>query len=192
MHKSIIVLVTLIIFQTSVFAQKQKSRISLEVDPATFAFSGYSLHLRIQPANSKHFLLGAGIYAMQLPQLIVDLNPENKGKGWTSKIKLGYGLFGEYFFSEVNRGWFLGGQASLQKYEIAHKASTDKQVFTNFLLMGYGGYVWAPFKTNRVYLKPWAGIGYTSKISGENQITEQTYNIAPITMFATLHIGYTF
>ena len=192
MHRFIIVLVTLIIFQTSVFAQKQKSKISLEIDPATFVFSGYSAHLRIQPAGSKHLLLGVGVYAMQLPQLIVDLNPENKDKGWSSKIQLGYGLFGEYFFGKVNQRWFIGGQASLQNYQVENEANVSKMTFTNLLLMSYGGYVWTPFKTKQVYFKPWAGIGYTTKISGENQIAEQTYNIAPVTMFATLHVGYTF
>ena len=42
------------------------------------------------------------------------------------------------------------------------------------------------------YIKPWAGIGYTSKIAGTNQLEGKEYNIAPITMFATLHVGYTF
>ncbi|OJJ15611.1 hypothetical protein BKI52_37645 [marine bacterium AO1-C] len=193
MNKLIIIIFTsLVMCQVNAFAQQQKTRISLEIDPATFVFSGYSAHLRVQPANSKHLLLGVGVYSMQLPQLIVDLNLENKDKGWTSKIKLGYGLFGEYYFDKVNQKWFIGGQVSLQDYEIENTASTGQATFTNLLLMSYGGYVWAPFKTNRLYLKPWAGIGYTTKVSGQAQIAEQTYDIAPLTMFMTLHVGYTF
>lgn len=192
MYKAIIIFATLIIFTVNSFAQAQKTRFSLEVDPATFAFSGYSLHLRIQPAKSSHLLLGAGIYSLQLPQLLVDFNPENKDKGWSSKIKLGYGLFGEYYFSKVNRKWFVGGQTSLQSYTIKNTAHSEEATFTNVLLMTYGGYVWAPFKNNSLYFKPWAGIGYTSKISGQNQIADKKYDIAPITMFVTLHVGYTF
>ena len=57
--------------------------------------------------------------------------------------------------------------------------------------MTYGGYTWQPFDFS-FYIKPWAGIGYTSKISGTNNLGNSEYDIAPIMMFATLHLGYTF
>ena len=194
MNKLIIVsvLLTIAVFQTNAFAQQSKTRISLEIDPATFVFSGYSAHIRVQPSNTQHVLVGAGVYAMQLPDLIVDLNPKNQGKGWTSKIKLGYGLFGEYYFDEVNQSWFVGGQVSLQDYQITNIENDSEANFTNFLLMAYGGYVWKPFQKSPFYLKPWAGVGYTTKISGGARINEKEYDIAPITMFVTLHLGYTF
>ena len=40
--------------------------------------------------------------------------------------------------------------------------------------------------------KPWAGIGYTGNISGENKVGDKEYNIAPVVMFMTFHLGYTF
>jgi hypothetical protein len=175
----------------SLKAQEQKAKWSIEVDPATFVFNGYSAHLRVQPKHSKHLLVGAGVYAMDLPDLIVNLNSNNKDQGWKSRIDLGYGLFAEHYFSEVNRKWFIGGQLSIQNFKLEKENTPGSSSYSNGLIMAYGGYSWAPFQFP-LYLKFWAGLGYTSKISGENDLEGIEYDIAPLTSFATLHIGYTF
>ncbi len=57
--------------------------------------------------------------------------------------------------------------------------------------MGYIGYTFQPFD-NGFYIKPWAGLGYTTKVAGENILDGHGYDVAPVTMFVTLHVGYTF
>lgn len=170
-----------------------KTRISVEIDPATFAFKGFGVHLRIQPKSSEHLLIGVGAYAMNMPDILVNLNKENRDKGWSLRLNQGFGLFGEYHFSEVNKGLFAGGQVGIQQYkiELEGQESIGDSKYSNGLAMGYLGYTFAPFKHN-LYIKPWAGIGYTSQIAGDNTVGSAKYDIAPITMFATLHIGYTF
>lgn len=179
--------------QNTESTQGKKHKVSVEIDPATFAFKGFGVHLRIQPKNSEHLLFGVGAYAMNMPDLLVDCNKANRDKGWGLRLNQGYGLFAEYHFSEVNKGLFAGGQAGIQEYkiELEGQESAGSSKYTNGLAMGYLGYTFAPFKHN-LYIKPWAGIGYTSKIAGENHVEAVEYDIAPITMFATLHIGYTF
>ena len=171
--------------------QHKKARFSLEIDPATFVFKGYSAHLRIQPKRSDHYLFGLGMYAMDMPSFFVDLNDKNKNKGWGVRINQGYGLFGEYHFTQVNRRWFIGSQISLQEYKIEQAEIEGYSQYQNFLLMGYGGYTLQPF-TLPIYFKAWGGIGYTSKVSGTNILEGLEYDISPISMFATLHVGYTF
>ncbi|MDD5152054.1 MAG: hypothetical protein PHC28_16505 [Flavobacterium sp.] len=193
-----IIILTLIMgVNSKSFAQQEKTisndktRVSLEIDPATFAFNGYSAHLRIQPKNCDHLLFGVGIYAMDMPSVLVNFNKKNKDKGWDVRLNNGVGLFGEHHFTEVNRKWFVGAQMSIQEYKIENETFAGSEKYTNILAMGYFGYTIKPFKNN-LYIKPWAGIGYTSKISGNNTLGSLEYDIAPITMFATLHIGYTF
>lgn len=169
----------------------KKAKFSIEIDPATFGFGGYGFHLRYQPKTCDHLLIGAGIYAMDLPDLIVNLNANNKDEGWNSRINLGYGLFAEHHFTEVNKGWFVGAQTSLQEYKLKREEISGETKYTNLLLMAHAGYSWKPFG-DHFYIKPWAGIGYTTQISGENTLGTEEYDIAPIAMFATLHIGYTF
>lgn len=128
---------------------------------------------------------------MDLPAVFVDFNEKNKDKGWDVRINRGLGLFGEYHFSEVNRQFFLGAQLSIQEFKIENEASTGSQQYSNALAMGYGGYALQPFDVP-LYVKVWGGIGYTDKISGTNVLGEQVYDIAPVSVFATVHLGYTF
>lgn len=194
--KNLSFLIAFVMIQLPAFAQNQGSkslgtRFSIEVDPATFLFNGYSAHLRIQPRNSAHLLVGGGLYAMDLPTVLVDLNKNNRDKGWDIRIHRGIGLFGEYHFTEVNRKLLLGAQLSTQQFKIENEMFSGSEKFTNTLLMGYGGYSFRPFSFP-LYVKAWGGLGYTHKISGEHTLGEQTYDIAPLTVFATVHVGYTF
>lgn len=192
----IVLAVSLGMFSHFTYAQtgeqeENKTKFSFEIDPATFAFGGYSAHLRIQPKNSKHYLFGFGVYAMDLPDPFVNINKNNRDEGWKVRINQGYGLFGEHHFTEVNKKWFVGSQLSVQEFKIEKDFTDGNEKFTNLLFMVYGGYTWKPFKNN-LYLKPWGGVGYTTKISGENTLGNNEYDISPISVFATLHIGYTF
>jgi hypothetical protein len=172
-------------------AQEQKSKFSIEIDPITYVFKGYSVHLRWQPKNCDHLLLGLGTYAMDLPDAMVNFDSKNKEEGWKVRINQAYGLFAEHHFTEVNHKWFVGGQLGIQEYKIENETIAGSEKYNNILAMGYFGYTFKPFKNN-LYFKPWAGLGYTSKISGDNTIGASEYHIAPIMMFATLHVGYTF
>jgi hypothetical protein len=168
-----------------------KTKFSIEIDPATFAFKGYSAHLRIQPKSCNHLLYGVGIYAMDMPAFFVDMNSKNADKGWQVRINNAIGIFGEHHFSKVNKGFFVGSQISAQQFLIENENQSGKEKFTNGLIMGYGGYTLQPFKFP-LYFKAWGGVGYASKISGENVLGSNEYDISPISVFATLHVGYTF
>ena len=168
-----------------------KTRISVEIDPATFVFKGYGIHLRLQPKNSAHLLLGLGAYAMDFPAVLVNLNQENKDMGWNVRLNQGYGLFSAYHFSEVNRKWFVGGQLAWQEYKVQKENVAGEAKFSNMLLMGLGGYTFQPFDFG-LYFKFWGGLGYTGKIGGDSFIGRDVYDISPILMFGALHIGFTF
>lgn len=170
---------------------QQKAEFSIEVDPFTFAFKGYGAHFRFKPKRTDHFLIGVGAYAMDMPQPLVNLNKENRDKGWDLRLNQGVGLFGEYHFKTVNRGWFGGVQMGVQEYKIEQEALQGSEKYTNFLGMAFGGYTFQPFDFP-LYFKPWGGVGYTSKIGGSNVLGDQEFDIAPVTMFGTLHVGYTF
>ncbi|HFB99522.1 MAG TPA: hypothetical protein ENJ53_01840 [Phaeodactylibacter sp.] len=195
--KGILAMMLMIVTSISVFAQENetnktdRTKFSIEIDPATFVFSGFAIHLRVQPKNSQHLLVGAGAYAMNFPDILVDLNKENKGAGWDVRLNQGYGLFGEYHFSEVNKKWYVGVQLAGQEYKIQKDLYDGEAKYSTMLLMGLGGYTLQPFDFP-LYFKFWGGVGYTGKISGENLIGNAEYNISPILIFGALHVGYTF
>jgi len=195
--KKITLGLSILLMSVGVFAQEEKQQsnkteFSVEIDPATFAFNGYGVHLRVKPKNSEHLLIGVGVYAMDFPDLIVDFNPENKDKGWDVRLNQGIGLFGEYHFSEVNKKFFVGVQLASQEYKIENENEVGSEKFSTFLGLGYAGYTIKPFKSNGLYIKPWMGIGYTSKTGGENKLGDSEYDISPILLFGAVHLGYTF
>lgn len=190
--------IILIIMASGIYSQTKaqdvstnRTSLSAEMDPITFAFNGYGIHLRLQPAGNEHLNIGLGIYAMNMPKALVDFNKLNRDKDWGVRINNALGLFGEYHFAEVNHGWFVGSQIGVQEFKIENGNLAGQQKFTSILGMAFFGYTMKPFNNN-FYIKPWAGIGYTSKISGDNFLESVEYDIAPITMFATLHVGYAF
>jgi hypothetical protein len=168
-----------------------KTTLSIETDPSTFLFNGYAFHIRVKPKTSEHFVIGAGTYALDLPDVMVDINSENKSKGWNVRINSAYSLFGEYYFKEANNRWFAGLQTGIQNYKNTNDhISKGESSYSTLLLMPSIGYNWHPFKS-QFYIKPWFGLGYTSKVSGDNSINNVEYIISPIMPFATLHVGYT-
>jgi hypothetical protein len=170
---------------------ENKTTFSLETDPSTFAFGGYALHIRIKPRNSERLLIGAGTYGMEMPAFMVNMNPDNADMGWNVRINSAYSLFGEYYLKEANRSWFFGMQLGMQNYKISNDGFANQEnKYSNILVMPSVGYNWQPFDFP-LYLKPWLGLGYTSKLNGNNTIDDLTYELAPLVPFVTLHVGYT-
>jgi hypothetical protein len=175
-----------------IFSQDYKSRLSLEIDPITFLYRGYSFHIRYQPMFSGRLLLGAGTYALDLPEPMIDLNRENKDEGWEVRIRSAYFVTGEMYLKKANHGWFAGEQIGFQSFKVSNDFEMRGSAsFNNLLLMTYLGYSWHPYKGS-FYIKPWMGLGYTHKIDGVNRIGSVKYDIAPLFPFVTFHAGYTF
>lgn len=191
--KTVIIAVVAIVLAFHSNAQESNSgtQFSVEIDPATFGFKGYGFHLRVKPASFDHMQLGVGTYAMEMPDVLVNFNENNKDKGWGVRINQAYGLFGEYYFNEVNKKFFLGTQLGVQEFKIKNDNIEGQSKFLNGLAIAYAGYSFMPFKFN-LYIKPWMGVGYTTKLSGSNDLGNETYDIAPFTAFATLHLGWQF
>lgn len=171
---------------------ENKTTYSVEVDPMTYAFKGYAVHVRIKPKNSKRLLLGAGTYAMTYPDFLVNVESANKDKGWNVRITSAYSFFSEYYFKEANNKWFVGLQGGVQNIKIKNdNVSGQSEKYSNMLIMPSIGYNWRPFD-NGFYVKPWLGFGYTSKVSGTNTLGTYKYKINPMVNFLTFHVGYTF
>lgn len=188
---ALVLLITLGTF-TLKAQEKNGTTFSIETDPSTFAFKGYAFHVRIKPKNSQHVVLGAGTYGLNMPAFLVNMNNKNKDKGWNVNIKNAVSLFGEYYFKEANQKWFLGLQAGIQTFRVSNSNLPNQTAqYSNLLLMPSIGYNWHPLKNN-LYIKPWLGMGYTTKISGDNNIQNLKYAISPMSNFLTVHLGYTF
>jgi hypothetical protein len=128
-------------------------------------------------------LLGAGTYA---------LSTNSRDKTWKVRIKSAYSLYSEYYFKEANKKWFVGLQAGVQNYKIStDNVSNITSEYRNFLIMPSVGFNWSPFKFP-LYIKPWLGLGYTTKVAGTNTIDNKVYNFSHTQLHLAFHVGYTF
>lgn len=185
-------------------SKKSNSIFAVEIDPIVpFALHGIGGHLMWQPKKSAHLVYGFAFVAFgKMPDFIMNLNSINKGKGWNYEINQGFGIEAEYYYKEANIGLFSGLQLFTQEINLTndnvpsvteHRTNIGMAVITT-------GYKWYPFKKQHLYLKPWAGIGYSGIIKGAfsskvipNAIVgSYEYDIQKLTPFATIHIGYKF
>ena len=175
-----------------IFTRDYSSRLSVEIDPVAYLYKGYSFHLRYQPMFSERFLIGAGTYAMDLPETFVDFNSLNRDRGWDVRIRSAYFLYGEFYPNEANHRWFIGEQIGFQRFMVSNNTEAKGSArFNNLLLLTYIGYSWHPYKGS-FYIKPWVGLGYTAKVDGLNTVGSMTYDVSPLYGFFTFHVGYTF
>jgi hypothetical protein len=162
--------------------------ISVETDPSTFFLKGYAAHVFYQPDDNKLLRIGAGTYSLELPDFMVNLDSQNKHHGWTAKINSSVAFFLEYNLSENRSTSFVGLQLAQQNYRVSNQGGGSD--FSNALAMLSFCYRW--YVTDHFYLKPWMGVGYQRKFSGDNCVAGQCYHVSPIMGFATFHAGYSF
>lgn len=175
-----------------IFSRDYSSRLSIELDPLTFLSKGYSLHVRYQPMFADRFLIGLGTYAMELPEPMLDMNRNNRDKGWNARIRSAYFVTAEFYAKRANHGWFLGEQIGFQSFKVSNNKEVGSTAsFNNLLLLTHVGYSWHPYKGS-FFVKPWIGLGFTEMIDGTNEVGELAYDTGPWFPFFTVHLGYTF
>ena len=172
------------------------SSIDVESDPSTFLFGGFSAHLRLAP-SSQQWMVGLGVYALDLPRAMVDLVPANRGEGWDVRLRLGYGLFvdrmlGARQAGQRHEGALVGVQIAAQHLRIRNEqlGSTSASSM-NWLIMPRIGYLFRPFDAG-LYLLGWLGVGATGRLSGDTRVGADSYQVFPVIAFAALHLGWSF
>ncbi len=166
--------------------------LSVETDPATFAFGGYAAHIRVQTDGSP-WVIGLGTYSLEFPGLMKGLVISPSSDNLTVKLKSGFGLFVDrYLSSSKNEGLFVGVQLAHHALELIDKNVAGGVVKYNaVIIMPRVGYRWN-IGTSGLYLLPWAGVGYVSLVGDDPKIGAQTYSAKQWLPFGTLHVGFQF
>jgi len=179
---------TALVLLSTLSLHAEQTEFAVEIDPATYAFEGYSVHLKMTPAQLPQLQLGIGVYAMDFPDIFVDMHSKNKDKGWDVRLDRGIGFFADYYFDDSQEGWFAGAQLARQRYEIGLHGEQSSYDVT--LIMAHGGYRYNI--NDHWYLKAWGGVGYAKKTSGSNVVAGEVYDVPDVVPFGALHVGYRF
>lgn len=176
---------------SDVSSEGRPTRLFLETDPTTFPFRGFAAHLRVRPSVLARWSFGAGAYALSLPKVLVELDPTNRDKGWSSRITIGTALFVDRYLRDDGEGPFVGVELGVQRFRVTRDAMPGEAGFTNLLVMPRLGYFWRPLDAG-FYVLPWIGVGVTARVAGDVRVGDDTYNVFPIIAFATIHVGWQF
>jgi hypothetical protein len=188
-HHKITTVLAALVMSTALNAQEvNDGTFSIEIDPATYAFNGYALHLKKSFKALPKWEFGLGTYSMDFPDALVNMSPENRDKGWGQRLDKGFGFFVDYFFKENQEGLFTGIQLAHQEYDIERNGASSE--YTTFLAMGYVGYQYEFY--NSFYVKPWIGLGHNTQVSGSNKVNGMVFEVPSIIVFPTVHVGYKF
>ncbi len=164
--------------------------VMVETDPATFAFGGHSAHLRVALDKVPGLVLGAGIYGLDMPSVLTNINSENRDEGWRASIENGYGLFVDYHPGGAAEGLFVGLQTAVQEFGLERVGSVENRSFRVALAMARVGTLYKPFDSG-FYVLPWAGVGAAVAMGdADRSLAGEAYDVAPLSAFATLHLGW--
>jgi len=164
--------------------------VMLEVDPIPFALSGHAAHVRVSSKRLPGWIMSFGIYGLEIPGFLTDVNSKNRDEGWNAEIRNAYAVFADYHFSGRPSGLFVGTQVAYQKFGLSRDGSVESRDFGVLMGMVRVGTLWKPFKSN-FYVLPWAGIAANLEL-GDNDLMlgGEEYDVAPIGGFVTLHLGW--
>jgi hypothetical protein len=170
-------------------ARAESAPLDLRVDtePAAWLLRGYSLHLASNLPFAPRVVVGGTVYGFAVPRQLVELGGDNRGDEWDVRLRVGYGVFADYYLGHApaRDGWLVGGQLGFQQYR-ARGPATDA-IFTNVMVLARGGYEWHPRGVG-FYLMPWLGAAYTTTISGD----PGAYKVFPVLPYAACDLGWRF
>ena len=162
----------------------------VEIDPMPFALSGHAVHIRLPIPSVPGLVVSAGTYGMEFPGIFTDINSKNRDEGWHPEIDRAYAAFADYHFSGKPEGLFVGMQLAYQDFELERDESDERRDYGVILVMARVGTLWKPFDSG-FFLLPWAGLFANIRADDSNlQIGDETFDVAPISGFATLHVGW--
>ncbi len=164
--------------------------LSVEIDPSTFAFSGYSAHVKYHFAES--WELGLGTYAMTFPNALGSLAISPNSSATTLKITSAYGVFLDRYLFQKSEGLFVGFQLATHNYQLSDSGTPGTNTtYTATLFMPRLGYKYQ-FTNSGLYILPWVGAGYVAPSNSNPSVGSQNYKVNSVLSFATLHLGYSF
>lgn len=181
----------------------KKHQFLVEVDPIPYALGGFVGHFGWSPKTIESFTFGLSVIGgLEFPDAYINIEKENRDKGWNLKVNQGIGVWAHYYFKRKNKGWFTGLQLFTQEFKLTNDNYPGEVNRTNTVSTAFQiGYLWYPFKKGGLYFRPWGGFGFQNAIGAsfepgevtkDMRIGEDTYKLTRFMPFATLHIGYRF
>lgn len=165
-------------------------RFSVEVDPSTFVFNGYSANFGYKP--SAKWTVGVATFALKFPGVLAGLAIDPNPSTATLRLQSGYSAYLHRSLSEDRSGWWVGVQTGVTNFKITDSRFGDQsRSYTARILMPRFGYKYYVGRSD-FYLLPWAGLTYIFGADKKQPLGTSTYEVKPVLPFGAVHLGYSF
>jgi hypothetical protein len=182
------VLVSLWLIASPALADEPRTYVHGEVDPLTFANSGYGGQLGIRLPALDGVRVAIASFSLHVPDLVSQLGGND---GFHVRVRPSGALYVLYYFAPAGHdGVALGGSVRYLRIEYDHDSAPGvtanvSEISPEAII----GYQWHPFH-NGFYLQPWLALGVALSHSAPAVVGTHTYNEAPVSPFATVNIGW--
>lgn len=151
----------------------------LETDPVALFFRGGSLHAGIWFGQWR---LDVGGFGMEMPESL------HGNDGYTARFD-GGGLKLDRTFGRRRSHVFAGVDTSVSRLRVTNQ---DDDAVRNAVAVTFGGRVgYRAFVGDHFFLAPWVGVAANLPTSSID-VGGGTFDRAPVTVFPTVHLGYSF
>ncbi len=175
-------------------AHAEPTWIHAELDPLTFANSGYGGQVGFRLPQLAGVRLAVASFSLHVPDRISQLNGNG---GFDEKIEPSGAFYALYYFGAPGENGFAVGASfrilklSITRDDTAATAATEARV-TEISPEAIVGYQWHPFPVSApgFYLQPWLGLGVDVWKNHEAIVGGKQYSELPIDPFFTVNLGY--
>ena len=168
-------------------------KISIDTDPSTFAFSGFSGWVMAKPAHTRHLRIGVGGFGLEFPSFLTPHLNGTGEDGWTLDVRAVMG-FGGYMFGDRG-GLYIGAYSGYLQSRHSRDDMLGVATKDNITVLPTIGYQWFPFHDGALkgaYLQPWAGATVWIPVGGTTTLGTQTFKDPHVIPLAAFHLGYEF
>ena len=164
---------------------EQKNKLTMALDVSPFAFSGGSFKMGWVPATFSGSEFSLEWFSMEIPQLVVDLNSKNKGKGWKEKVDWAWALYYDQKWGESKNDFYYGLGFVYLKEEVKNDQLFQYSQLEYLLRFSYK---YHPFESLGFYLQPYVALAYRHKILGHTG----TYSLQPFLVIPSMYLSWEF
>ena len=191
-NRSLLVLAVAVLTTTAARAEPTPWRISVDTDPTTFAFHGYSVWVMAKPAGTRHVRAGVGGFGLDFPSFLVPLlGRGDDDDGWDLSVRAAMG-FASYQLGD-RKGLYIGAYAGYLQSRHTRDDAMGIADRHNVTVLPTIGYQWFPFRSGALrgaYVQPWAGATIWIPVGGTTTLAGHTFKDPYVIPLVAAHVGY--
>jgi hypothetical protein len=199
-YARLLLLATLLAYATpaaaddaAVHAEAAPLRISIDSDPSTFVFGGFSGWAMAKLPGVHHVRVGAGGFGLDFPSLLVPHLNRTGEDGWGLSVRAVMGFAG--YQAGDRKGFYVGAYTGYLESRHTRSDTMGTADRHNITILPCVGYQWFPFGSGALkgaYLQPWAGATIWIPVGGTTTLGGHTFKDPYVIPIAAAHVGYEF